>query len=208
MYEDSLANFSKIVNTIDKYYTYEELVNTGIGYYKMSKSTNEIANKCCENFTKTYIEGTIAESINGHGLSFTPELSAICCIPYGDQLTKFRFDQSGIEIMGDGKYSNIGNAIPELLGLRLLVEENYSLSNPETLMKIIKMSHPKYLKIAVNNPLMSMSIGNHLEKLNFRETKTFWEYAIENIKGQSSIQIYENVINLIEGTYKSWLNLS
>lgn len=200
---------NKVIETIDdcNRISYVDLANSNVKYYKISKSNSEIANMCCENFTKKYPDGQMVECQNGHGLSFVPENSVICCIPYGDQLTEFAFEHSNLEIMKECKYYYTGNALLEFTGNKLFVKTNKSLANPKTLCEIISMCSPNFFLRAVNAADI-LDIGLHLKKLGFLQTKSFWDYAIKDIKGTANIENYMNVINSIETIYKSWINLT
>lgn len=198
---DKYSLYCEISKRKNDKYSFRELAEYDLGYFKMSKTNPEIANKCCEDWTKAYREGKKVTSLNGHGLSFVPSFAVICCIPYGNQLTEFIFDQCYII---DCDYELKPSAIPEFVGLDLLVKRNYPLSNPETLVKIIKMSHNKFLSIAVNNKSKYMNISEHLKRFEYFETLSFWEYCTKNIVNVPYAEAYVDVIKNVENIFEEW----
>ena len=65
---------------------YDDFINDGCGYCKISKSAPEISDRCIEPFYAPYVTGKITK---GDSLSFIPESNALDAIEYGDTYTTF-----------------------------------------------------------------------------------------------------------------------
>lgn len=81
-------------------------------------------------------------------LSFVAEENIAYCWMYGDQLTKLCFDKNdpGFQSISDTTYENLGTALGEMESEKLMVEDNFSMGNIETIKMIMRMSSASSLK--------------------------------------------------------------
>lgn len=157
---------------------------SGQVFYKISKSCPEISSLCAEPHYIDYHPKTLVKDTGAHRLCFVPAEFVIRCIPYGDQLTEITFDSSSpffpeianLEIKRTNPVFNEFNSEAVITG------NNYSLSNPQTMAKIIAMASPELLHYYVTLDDCAdrkISITKHLERLGFLTTLDYWRSVID-----------------------------
>lgn len=164
----------------------------GKTFYKISKSTLDIRNLCSESHYISYPENQIVQDTGSHYLCFVPPECTILCVHYGNQLTEIKFDS------GDFRFKEIANEEIYFGGLiwneynakKIITGKNYSLSNPETIQKIVDMASSKNLlrSICMDENKDRYSISVHLEKLGLYEALKRWEKIKKEVKNEYQIR--------------------
>lgn len=151
-------------------------------FYKISKSCLDIAKYCCEPYFTKYIPKTIVRDTGEHYLCYVPGQNIIGCIPYGDLLTEIVFDSTNpmFELIADEEVFFVGGAFNEYRSRAVLTGQSYSLSDPNTIKRIIDMTPDVQLRIRTKTDCKMdyLSIAQHLEKLGFYRSLEYWNTIV------------------------------
>ena len=165
-------------------------------YYKISKSEPTVAKLCYEGHYKKYAPGTVVRS-NDYFLSFVRSENVISCMVYGDQLTEIIIDPSHplFEEIADEEMESLSSGLGELRARAVIAGKSYSLSEPETIEKIILMTSEARLKILSETDADDMfSVAKHLEKLGFYQSLEYWNKKLEEYRSLSWNEINRRLL--------------
>lgn len=184
----------------EKEYTLLDLAKSGDTFWKFSRSSEEVP--CVENLYAEYVPGKITVAKDAEKkLSFVPSAYAGTCSMYGDQLTEFNFDLHNpkFQEIANNPVKIWGNAFHEHETEQLLVKQNYSLADIETVKKVIEMGNEQSIRILICNPLDPS--WERYDKLGFVETKAFlqylWKTYNEVLCEKDALYIKNNIDNII-----------
>lgn len=125
---------SKIIREDAK--TLGDLAQSGHSFFRFSQSQ---PGRSVENVYAEYIPGKITKALDEDKyLSFVTEETIAKCFMYGDMLTSLKFDINDEEFkkIADVPFRRIGGALGEYESKYLLVDQNYSLEDVNTIVKI------------------------------------------------------------------------
>lgn len=152
-----------------------DLANSVESFWKFSRSSENVP--CAENLYAHYIPGEIVTADDKFKfLSFVPSEYAGVCSMYGDQLTEFNFDidNKSFQKIAHQEVRYYANTFHEYDAKQLLVKQNYSLEDLDTIRTIIQMGNAKSIRTLVCNPLDPY--GKRYEQLGFYDTRNFLKY--------------------------------
>lgn len=153
-------------------------------YYKISKSSPSMAKLCYEGHFIKYEPDTVVRSMD-YFLSFVRGENVISCMVYGDQLTEILLDHNHplFEEIADEEMESLSSGLGELRARAVIAGKSYSLSEPETIEKIILMTSESRLKILSETDADDMfSVAKHLEKLGFYQSLECWNKKLEEYR--------------------------
>lgn len=165
-------------------------------YYKLSKSNPSVAKLCYEGHFKKYDPDTIVRS-NDYFLSFVQAENVISCMVYGDQLTEIIIDPSHplFEEIADEEMESLSSGLGELRARAVIAGKSYSLSEPETIERIIQMTSESKLKILSEIDADALfSVAQHLEKLGFYQSLDYWNKRLEEYRHLSWNEINQRML--------------
>ena len=161
------------------------------------KFTQSIKGRSHEDHFAEYKAGRIESAIDkDEWLSFVDDDHIGNCVGYGDRLTLLNFEPENkdFQLIANEPVIYKNNAFGEYVAKHLLVEEHYSLENPETIAKIIEMSNFK----AVRSMFYGFSpIDEVLDKYGFSDSKDFVDF----IKDRFSFAYSEDIEDLKDNIY-------
>ena len=153
-------------------------------YYKISKSSPSVAKLCYEGHFKKYEPDTVVRS-KDYFLSFVRGENVISCMVYGDQLTEIILDHNHplFEEIADDEMESLSSGLGELRSRAVIAGKSYSLSEPETIEKIMLLASESKLKILSEIDSDDMfSVARHLEKLGFYQSLEYWNKRLEEYR--------------------------
>ena len=118
------------------YTTLGDLARSGRSFFRFSQSQ---PGRSFEKVYAEYIPGKITEAKDEDKLlSFVTEETIAVCFMYGDTLTSLKFDLNDEEFkkIADTPFKRIGNSLGEYESKYLLVDNNYSLEDINTIVKL------------------------------------------------------------------------
>lgn len=145
-------------------------------FWKFTQSSPGLSK---EGLFKEYKQGRIVEAEDGEEwLSFVGSRDIGKCIGFGDQLTRISFSKNDKDIK---KYINnsvvfLDNEYCEMRTKMLKADRQFSLSEPETIAKIIDMSSVQSLRVFFKNTFCNVS--DMLEAYQFFESLDFVNYLL------------------------------
>lgn len=169
-------------------------------YYKISKSNPSVAKQCYEGHFKKYEPNTVVRS-NDYFLSFVRGQDVISCMVYGDQLTEIIIDSNHplFKEIADVEMESLSSGLGELRSKAVIAGKSYSLSEPETIKKIILMTSESKLKILSETDADSMfSVARHLEKLGFHRSLDYWNKRLDEYRHLSWSEINQRILDKTE----------
>ena len=179
--------------------TLEQLALKNETYWKFTQS---VPKRSIENYYEEYKEGHIVEAKDKDKfLSFVPSQSIALCSVYGDTLTKldFNLQNPNFQKIKDEVYRYLGGGMMEYESPKLLVEKNYSLANPETIVMVIEMatnvSQVRSFVCGMVKPLKQ-----RLTEYGFQDSEKFVSWLINNYDINSP-QECKNVKEKIKDIY-------
>ncbi len=153
-----------------KYSEFIKAINDSDTHFcKISKSSKQISNICCEPFYASYATGKITK---GSQLSFIAKKDALNAIPYGDTYTEIDFSNKLINmLLRDNDVKHIGGGLDEFQTPALLIGRQYSLNEPYINALIITNADNAAIASAMNNN----TIPKHYACLGFDTAVNFWK---------------------------------
>ena len=163
----------------------------------MSKSNPDVAKLCYEGHYIEYAYNTIVRSRN-HYLSFVRGENIISCVSYGDQLTEIILDPMHplYDQIADAEMQTVPSGLGELRSNAVIAGKSYSLSEPDTIQKIIGMTPEPKLKLIAETDSLNYynSVARHLKKLGFYRSLDFWNSRMEEYKRLTWQEIDQRVL--------------
>lgn len=151
-------------------------------FYKISKSNLNVARCCCEPYFIEYMPHSIIRDTGDHYLCYAPGQNIMGCIPYGDQLTEIVFDSNNplFRMIADEEIRYIGGIFNEHCSRVVLTGESYSLSDPNTIKRIVQMTPMEELRCRIKTDCVmdDLSIAHHLERLGFYKSLEYWKDVV------------------------------
>ncbi len=174
-------------------------------YWKFSQSREGLS---YEKLFKEYKAGEIVEADDKECmLSFVKGRDLYKCWMYGDQITKFCFNKSNNafkRIAGNKAYPQ-GNYLGEIKTDQLLVEKNFSLSDPYTVVMLITLCGKDMNRRvdAANRLFFIPEFRKRIDSLGFTETSRFLSF-VKRISSEKDEGSYFTACN-IEELYKIFM---
>lgn len=158
-----------------EYKTLGELAKSGHSFFRFSQSQ---PGNSIERVYAEYIPGKITEAKDEDKLlSFVSEETIALCFMYGDTLTSLKFDLSDTEFqkIADTPYKYIGHSLGEYESKYLLVDNNYSLEDVNTIVTIFDyVTSTRQLLAIFKFP--SGSLDERLHNFGFYESEKLVKY--------------------------------
>lgn len=155
--------------------TLGDLANSGHLFFRFSQSQ---PGRSIEKVYAEYIPGKITEAKDDEKLlSFVTEETIAICFMYGDTLTSLKFDLNDDEFkkIADTSFNYIGNSLGEYESKYLLVDNNYSLEDVNTIVKLFDyVTSTKQLISIFYFP--SGSLDEWLHNLKFYESENLVKF--------------------------------
>lgn len=155
--------------------TLGDLANSGHLFFRFSQSQ---PGRSIEKVYAEYIPGKITEAKDDEKLlSFVTEETIAVCFMYGDTLTSLKFDPKDEEFqkIADTPFKRIGHSLGEYESKYLLVDNNYSLEDVNTIVKLFDyVTSAKQLISIFYFP--SGSLDEWLHNLKFYESEKLVKY--------------------------------
>lgn len=125
------------------------------------------------------------------------------CVGYGDRLTELSFDckDERVNAIKNNLVIKKNNSLGEYATKQLLVKWHYSLEDPETIKKILKMSSPKAIRAFLYGSICNAQ--SVLEQYGFAQSKNFISYIMKNNSFMYENEILEFKSN-IDQIYQTW----
>lgn len=186
------------------------LVKENTTFWKFSQSEK---GKSYEDVFIEYVPGKITEAEDkSQGISFVMAYNLYKCYMYGDQISEFVFDfeDEQFKTIANSKAHRTGNGLGEFKADYLLTKNNYSLSFPETIVKILKLSRDipgasteemqNNMYNAANTIFRIPAFTEILEKFRFDDTINFITYCnnVSSDKEEPVVWIAENIDELLK----------
>lgn len=155
--------------------TLGDLANSGHLFFRFSQSQ---PGRSIEKVYAEYIPGKITEAKDDEKLlSFVTEETIAVCFMYGDTLTSLKFDPKDKEFqkIADTPFKRIGHSLGEYESKYLLVDNNYSLEDVNTIVKLFDyVTSTKQLISIFYFP--SGSLDEWLHNFKFYESEKLVKY--------------------------------
>ena len=151
-----------------------------------------------EPFFAEYKQGRVTETgEDDEWLTFYGSRDIGKCVGFGDQLTRISFNKNDKDVrkMMNNTVVFMDNEFNEMRTKELKVERQFSLSNPETIAKIIDMSSIASLRVFFKNTFCN--IFDMLEAYQFNESLDFVKQLLEKY----DLKTEENVKKLKRNVY-------
>lgn len=180
--------------------TLGDLANSGHLFFRFSQSQ---LGRSVEKVYAEYIPGKITEAKDDEKLlSFVTEETIAICFMYGDTLTSLNFDPNDKEFqkIADTPFKRIGHSLGEYESKYLLVANNYSLEDVNTIVKLFDY-------VIDTNQLICIfkfglgSLDERLHDLKFYESEKLVKHLKEAFIENNYITPEE-----IRGLIKQYLN--
>ena len=155
--------------------TLGDLANSGHSFFRFSQSQ---PGRSVEKVYAEYIPGKITEAKDDEKLlSFVTEETIAICFMYGDTLTSLKFDPNDKEFqkIANTPFKCIGHSLGEYESKYLLVDNNYSLEDVNTIVKLFDY-------VTDTNQLICIfkfglgSLDERLHDLKFYESEILVKY--------------------------------
>lgn len=180
--------------------TLGDLANSEHLFFRFSQSQ---PGRSIEKLYAEYIPGKITEAKDDEKLlSFVTEKTIAICFMYGDILTSLKFDLNDEEFkkIADTPFKQIGNLLGEYESKYLLVDNNYSLEDVNTIGKLFDyVTDTNQLTTIFYFPLGSLD--ERLHNLKFYESEKLVKYLKDEFNKNNHITPEE-----IRGLIKQYLN--
>ena len=171
---------------LKEYETLGDLAQSGHSFFRFSQSQ---PGKSIERVYAEYIPGKITEAKDEDKLlSFVTEESIALCFMYGDTLTSLKFDLSDVEFqkIADTPFKYLGHALGEYESKYLLVDNNYSLEDVETIVKLFDcVTSTRQLGVIFKFPCGSLD--ERLHNFGYYESEKLVKYL--KLKFEEDINI-------------------
>ena len=157
--------------------TMQELSENNVMLYRIAKSSDAIARKCYERhaFIPHNANSVVEDIYHQNGLSLTTSEYIITCLMYGDVLVEVPFDKKRLQEndMLEMQVFRCNNGLNEYIADKILTGNIFSLSEPNTLKKILALSNNQNLRGALNKP-SEEDIGRFFELFELNQTSKYW----------------------------------
>lgn len=185
-------------------------------FVRFVKSSDDAATRSLESWKRIPTEPNAISSvdINHYPMSMTSLTNALACIGYGDSVAYIPITPDIIEkySLQDEMIWWAGAALDEYNARRFYVSDVKPLSDPETLMELIRTSNDERLKACLMQYYHTFPISSDvlqcLERQECFETAEFWKYLqkyfVEHVDRGEYILAARAVQENIDDLYEEW----
>jgi len=183
--------------------TLGDLAKSGHLFFRFSQSQ---PGRSVENVYADYIPGKITEAMDvDKYLSFVTEETIAICFMYGDMLTSLKFDlnDENFKKIADTPFKYIGHSLGEYESKYLLVDNNYSLEDINTIVMLFDyVTNTKQLITIFKFTFGSLE--ERLHKFGYYESERLVKYLREEF--EKNINISPDEIRLLIKKYMNEWN--
>ena len=187
-------------------------------FVRFVKSSDDAASRSLESWKRIPTEPNAISSVgmNHYPMSMTSLANSLACIGYGDSVAYIPITQDIVNEydLQDEMIWWAGAALDEYNARRFYVSDVKPLSDPETLMELIRTSNDERLKACLMQYYHQFPISSDvlqcLERQGCFETAEFWKYLqkyfVEHVERGEYILAAREIQENIDDLYVAWEN--